>query len=154
MTARLPTCRIADRRAERVVLCGCLREPGLVLPRLDELGFTEADFTTHRHRLVWRAVLELAGTGDGVVGPYSLWALLRGRGVLAELGACPAAWIAGTWDCDPTGAWAVPEAVRLRWLTVRRDAVHAAAALARDAADGHLTPADPRLALVGTGRGL
>lgn len=137
---------VRDERAERLVLCGMLKEPELVMPRLAEMGLEAADFAHHAHGLVFESLTELAGTGDGAVGPYRLWEWLRARGELAELGADPAAWIADVWGEDPTGAWAVPAACEVRRLAVRRRAVAWAWELISDAAAGRMSPDDPRLA--------
>ena len=144
--------RLRDPHAERVVLCGLLKEHELVLPRLLDLGLTADDFAVHVHGLVYGACLDLAATGDGVVGPHSLYLVLTARRQWAELGPDPFEWVAGVWDCDPTGAWAVPSARRVVWLSTLRRAVYAARELERDAADGVLTPHDPRLAVMGVTR--
>lgn len=134
------TADLRDEYAERVVLCGCLKEPELVLPRLWDMGLDADDFGFYAHRLVWEAVEELATTGRGEVGPHSLWRLLKASGSLADLGPHPSHWIAGLWDADPTGAWAVPEAHRVLELSLRRRAVHRANELIRDALDGVYAP--------------
>jgi replicative DNA helicase len=122
--------------AERLVLCGALKAPELVLPRLWDVGLCRAHFGWHCHGLVWDAVVALATTGRGEVGPHAVLLYLKARGQLADLGPRPACWLLELWGEDPTGAWAVPAAHEVVRAAARRAAIHRAREILRDAYAG------------------
>lgn len=133
------TRRLWSPRAERLVLCGLLRAPDLVAPRVAAV-LRPDDLYHWAHRVAYRRLLELYEAADP--GPLDLYWRLRLTGELADFGGAArfAAWAAGVLAEDPTGYWAVQAAERVRWLARRRAVVRAAELAIRDAVDGVYGP--------------
>lgn len=125
MSSTPPTARLADADAERLLLSALMKAPEMAFPEVLAAGVTAEDFTQHAHRLCFAALADLAGTGSGVVGPHSLFLVLKARRQLAEFGPHPARWVGDLWFDDPTGCWSSWAIHRLlamsrRRLTVRK----------------------------------
>lgn len=126
-------------RAELVLLAGCLREPGLVLPRVWPV-VAPADLYWWHHQLAYRHLLDLFAAADP--GPWDLWRRLVVTGDLAEFGGFRGycRWVADCYAADPTGAWAGVAAARVRDLAARRRAIRRAREVIRDAVAGGREP--------------
>lgn len=106
-----------DAEAERVVVAGAVREPRLNAAVFDLL--VAEDFYLYPHRLVYGAARRL-WKGFAAVGLCEVYADLRARGELADLGAWPALWLADLIEADPTGAYCLRCAEGVRVLSLRR----------------------------------
>jgi replicative DNA helicase len=120
-----------DPAAERLVLCGLLREFGLAGGEVRRVGLRGDDLYLDLHRRVWGAVAGLAHAGR----PVSPWEVWRELGRAGEWGEFPRAgvlnpafscarWLLALLDDDPTGVWAMGAAVRVRELAERRRRMH------------------------------
>lgn len=112
-----------DAHAERVVLSGLLREPSLNAAVFGVLA--AGDFYLFAHALVFDAALSLWAAFEAG-GPAGVYAELRARGQLAELGGRPGLWLAETYEVDPTGFDCRAAAERVRVLSLRRRLIRAA----------------------------
>lgn len=132
-----------DEQAERVVLCGLLIAWPVVWREVRRAGLSREHLYIARHRLVWDAAAGLGAAGLPVT-PEAVWRDLGRRGRWPEWGGyltdrtgrrglgC-AAWLVGVLDADPTGYWALREAVRLVALAGCRGEIHAAREREREA---------------------
>ncbi len=132
-----------DTAAERVLLCGAMREPDAVFPVLHAMEFDAGAFYCHHHALVYRA-LWCDWNHFRRVGPYTLFVRLSRTGELADLGLRPAAWLCELWAELATADEAVEAGEVVLWMSDRRDAIHLANESLRAARDGHMSPR-PRL---------
>lgn len=123
-----------DPAAERLVLCGLLRAWPLAFQEVARVGLTRDDLYLFRHRLVWDAVVGLENAGTRV-SAWECWRRLGTMGAWAEWGTgldC-CRWLLDLLEEDPTGMWAMAEAVTVRDAAVRRAVIHRARGLIRDA---------------------
>lgn len=125
-----------DDHAERVVLSGILREPHPNRRAFGELGVD--DFYAYAHRLVYDAALSLWQAFEPV-GLVEVYEELRRRGVLADLGPNPAAWLADVYETDPTGFDCLHAAAELKRYSLRRSVVLRATEMMVDARTGRLS---------------
>lgn len=141
-----------NERAERIVLSAMVRTPDTFVPLVVSLGVTAGDFYEYPHRLVFTRLVELFN-GRGVCDLASLYRVLYRSGELVELGPLAVQWLADLTDLPP---WFDDEAVYeewsndeplstacvrwavglVLWLSERRDAIHLARVMLRDAMDG------------------
>jgi replicative DNA helicase len=125
---------------ERRLLAGLLREPQLTCESCVRNGVREEDLYLHPHRLVWSAAWGLVESG-AVPDLASVWQTLVCRGQQRELDPhAPALWLADLYDADPTGAWAEWACHKVKSHAARRDAIHRAREVLRDAYDGVREP--------------
>jgi replicative DNA helicase len=121
--------------AERRLLAGLLREPLLVTEACIRHGVKEEHLYFHPHRLVWGAAWSLIHSG-GVPDLVGVWQTLVCRGQQRELDPrAPALWLADLYDEDPTGAWCDWSCELIREAATRRDLIHRANEVLRDAYD-------------------
>jgi replicative DNA helicase len=106
-----------DARAERIALAGLLREPHL--NRRAFAVLRPADFYEYPHRILYAVVYDLWVDFAREVSLAAVYAELRARGQLAELGHNPALHLADVWDADPTGWDCLRAARRVRRLARR-----------------------------------
>lgn len=156
-----------DEQAERAVLGAMLRDPDACVPLVLRWGLVRETLFFHHHQLLFGRMVELFNRDRGL-DLAALYVDLRRRGELVELphwhgslwlaelhDVFPWQWpgcddaVLDVWHTQPFCEACLEAAVaHLRWLAVRRSAIHAASELLRDASDGHLCPDDERLALV------
>ena len=129
-----------DELAERRLLAGLMRCPELVCPACLDAGASGESLYFHSHQIVWAAAWDLVGRGCDT-GPADVFDAVRAAGLLGELGGAngwagrPALWLAELWDEDPTGAWCYDSLIRVEDCRVRRDLIHRANEVLRDAYD-------------------
>ncbi len=135
-----------DERAERVVLCGLLRDDtygdGLKLARrgVERAGLRRDDLYWHRHLLVWDSHRGLTAVGTPATA-WEVWRQLGRAGHWREWAGCEgwrdgrhgcAAWLLGVLDEDPTGLLAEQNAVVVRRLALLRGKLARARELATE----------------------
>lgn len=112
-----------DKLAERVVLCGLLREYTLVWRGLARVGMRRDDLYWHHHRLLWDSIRASGAVLPGVgCVAWDVWRHLGRAGHWREWGGrdeC-AAWLVRLLDEDPTGFLAERNAVVVRRLALLR----------------------------------
>jgi replicative DNA helicase len=129
-----------DTKWERRLLAALMREPVPASEACVRHRLTAADFYVHAHRLVFDAAWSLVESG-GVPDLVSVWQTLVCRRQQRELDPrAPALWLADLYDADPTGAWCDWACEVVRWHADRRDAIHRAREVLRDAYDGVREP--------------
>lgn len=128
-----------DEDAERVVLCGFLRAWPTTYAEVRRAGCDRGDLYHDRHRRVWDAAVGCDNAG-GEVDAAAVWRRLGLAGDWPEWGDAAGrgcgAWLLDLLDDDPTGYWALRDAVKVRDLAVRRRVIHAARKAIRDAMAG------------------
>jgi replicative DNA helicase len=141
-----------NRRAERIVLAALMREPQLATEACIHHGVTEADLYWYAHRLVWSAAWGLVESG-AVPDLVGVWQVLVCRRQTREQDPeTPALWLADLYDADPTGAWVDWSCVCVREAATRRDVIHRANELLRDAYDRVREPEFYKRQLAGLSR--
>ena len=142
--------------AEMIVICGMIKEPELVVPRVAAI-LTRESFSVWCHGLAFLRLVELYNSdANGIYGPgpFGLYWRLRLRNELVDFGGGMRGymrWITDVWNCDPTGMEATIAAQKVARMATIRNLIFAARELERDAFDGAITPDDPRLVLIGSG---
>lgn len=128
-----------DAGAERLILCGFLREWPQTYVEVRRAGCDRGDLYHDAHRRVWDAAVGADNAGEEV-GVYTVWRRLGLAGDWPEWGDATgrgcAVWLVDLLGDDPTGYWAMEGANRVRDLAVRRAAIHRARRLIRDALAG------------------
>ncbi len=132
-----------DTQAERMVLGSMLRDAEVAIPLVVSHGVLVGDLYHHSYRLVFARMIELFN-GDGC-DLVTVYRSLARRGELVELDPIsPSLWLAELWESaawnwqdyqdEPCGLVAAIE--RVLWMSERRDQIHLARTMLRDAFDG------------------
>lgn len=128
-----------SEEAERGVLSGMLHGAGQNAWHLAGL-VTGGDFAFWHHARVWEGCWAVWDGASDEVPLDALWRWVLGQGIGADLGG--PCWLADLYLDDPTGASCAYHARTVRWLSLRRQAVHRAREAIADAVDGRWGPAD------------
>lgn len=131
-TTAMPHCE----RSERRILAAIMREPELAFRACEHHGIVDDAFFFRLHRTLFRyakMTIKFHGAPDAA----TLYELGRQTGDTDNVSAI---WFADTLDFDPTGAWCDHSCEQVKLLWARRDAIHRANELLRDAYQGGREP--------------
>lgn len=151
---------LRDVSAENAVLCGILHEPNEMFRQLAKLGLTEDHFG-HHLQLVAFGILKELWTKGTHIDPVTAWRFFK-RELPGDDKIDLAAWICDLWvlswwdekigffwvesplDKLSTGyaSRGLAAAAKVKWLASRRNAIHRANQVIRDAVDGVTGPDD------------